>query len=142
MAHRVPADPELLRIAEAGEPRLLGSFSPAAGKTFFPRRKRCPITLEPVEDCELSTRGVLYSWTFVVRPVLGSQELAEEGGYGVGQIDLPEGVRVQAPIAGAMGDWEIGMPMALALLPVGKGAEGEELVTFHFVPETSGGGRA
>ena len=134
MPRRRSVDPHLLRVPEApGEaPRLLGSYSPAAGKSFFPRRKRCPITLEPVEDRELSTRGVLYSWTFVRMPFMGSQELDAGGGYGVGQIDLPEGVRIQAPIEGEMGDWEIGMSMELALLPVGEDEEGSELFSFQF----------
>lgn len=134
MPRKISADPELLRIPDNPDqpPRLLGSYSPAAGKTFFPRRKRCPITMEPVQDCELSARGVLYSWTFVLMPFMGSQEVDAGGGYGVGQIDLPEGVRVQAPIAGKMGDWTIGMPMELALSPVRKDDEGNELFSFRF----------
>lgn len=134
MSRKLSADPQLLRIPDSPNdpPRLLGSFSPAAGKTFFPRRKRCPITMKPVEDRDLSTRGVLYSWTFVSMPFMGSLEVDAGGGYGVGQIDLPEGVRVQARIEGAMGSWAIGMPMELGLLKVGKDDEGNELFTFCF----------
>ena len=108
---RVPIEPGYFRIPdEPGEPpRLLGSRSRAANAWFFPRRKLCPITSGPVEDCELSTDGVLYSWTFIKMPVMGVLQEAADGGHGVGQIDLAEGVRVQARIAGGMGDWRIGM---------------------------------
>ena len=136
MSQRLPLEPGYFTLpAESGAaPRLLGSYSPAADKYFFPRRKLCPITSGPVEDCELSDQGILYSWTFIKMPWLGRLEEAEGGGYGVGQVDLPEGVRVQARISGEMGDWEIGMPMRLELLPVTQDDEGNELCTFQFVP--------
>lgn len=56
----------------------------------------------------------------------------DTGGYGVGQIDLPERVRVQAPLVGSQQDWSIGDQMALTLFPVGTDDDGRELVTFRF----------
>ncbi len=123
----IPEDPN-------APPRLIGSYSPAARTFFFPRRKRCPISFGSVGDRELSTEGTLYAWTFVKIPVMGVLREAEDGGHGVGQIDLPEGVRVQARIAGKLGDWRIGMRMRLALLPVAQDEAGNELCTFQFVP--------
>ncbi len=122
--------------AKEGErPRLLGSYSPAADTYFFPRRKRCPLTEQPVDDVELSSEGTLYSWTFVVSPWMGKGKFADGiGGHGVGQVDLPEGVRVQGVIDGDMGDWECGMAMGLDLMPIMKDAEGNDLCTFRFVP--------
>lgn len=119
-----------------GEPcRLLGSYSPAAKKSYFPIRKLCPITSEPVETVELSPEGVLYSWSFIRMPKLGSRVMAEGGGQGVGQIDLPEGVRIQAPIDGKMGDWKIGMKMRLAPNPVATDEEdGTIYCGFKFTP--------
>ena len=136
MPKRVPIEEGYFRIPDApGEPpRLLGSYSRAANARFFPRRKLCPITSGPVEDCELSPVGTLYSWTFIKMPVMGVLKEAVDGGHGVGQIDLPEGVRVQARIAGRMGDWRIGMPMRLALWPVMKDEHDNELCTFQFEP--------
>jgi uncharacterized OB-fold protein len=111
---------------------LLGSYSPAAQTYFWPRRKRCPITMEPVEDCELSTSGALYSWTFIYMPTLGSMDLDSGGGFGVGQVDLPEGVRIQALLDGAFGDWTVGMPMRLVTRAVGQDAGGDDLCTIAF----------
>jgi len=129
----IPDDPG------SAPPNLLGSYSPAADTYFYPRRKLCPISLEPVEDCELSSDGELYSWTFVYRPVMGKRIEAEGGGYGVGQIDLPEGVRVQARIDGAMGDWKIGMKMRMALDPLAEDEDGNSLCGFKFVPVSEEG---
>ena len=122
---RIPDDPE-------AAPVLLGSFSPAAKTYFWPRRKRCPITLEPVEDCELSTDGVIYSWTFVLMPWLGSMEQDTGGGFGACQVDLPEGVRIQAPLEGKMGDWAIGQKVRLVTRTVGQDDAGNELCTIAF----------
>jgi uncharacterized OB-fold protein len=138
---RVPLEPDQLRLPEAeGEPpRLVGSFSPAAGLCFFPRRHNCPITFGPVEDRLLATRGALYSWTYIYEERFGGVALGA-GGYGVGQVDLPEGPRIQARLKGAFGDWRIGMEMELDLLPLTGSdgpeldAAGNELVGFCFRP--------
>lgn len=113
--------------------RLVGSYSPLAETYFFPRRQLCPITLGPVEDRTLSPVGVLYSWTFIYDRGGG-----EEGGHGVGQVDLPEGTRIQTRLAGRFGDWEIGMPMQLELVPVATDEEDNELLTFTFAPIADG----
>mgnify|MGYP000085346461 FL=1 len=115
-------------------PRLLGSFSPTADLYFFPRRRRCPVSQEPVVDVELSPLGVLYSWTFVVSPWMGKNRMGDLEGHGVGQVDLPEGVRVQTILRGDMGDWEIGMPVALELYPVMQDEDGTDVLTFRFAP--------
>ncbi len=60
--------------------------------------------------------------------------MAEGGGQGVGQIDLPEGVRVQSPIDGQMGDWKIGMKMRLAPNPVVTDEDGTVYCGFKFTP--------
>src|SRR5690606_34070594 len=126
---KVPVEEGYFRIPEeaGASPVLLGSYSPAAKTYFWPRRKRCPISLEAVEDCELSTEGEIYSWTFVVMPWLGSQEMDAGGGFGAGQVDLPEGVRIQAPLEGKMGDWAIGQKVRLVTRTVGKAEAGPEL---------------
>jgi len=135
MTKQAPLEPGYFKMPEKeGErPRLIASYSRAANKYFFPRRLQCPITEEPVEDVELSPEGVLYSWTYVQMPFMGSAQLGDSKAHGVGQIDLPEGVRIQSVIKGKMGDWEIGMPMGLELIPVKKKGE-TELVTFCFAP--------
>ncbi len=138
MPKKIPVEEGYLRIRAEDEdhPVLLGSYSKAANQQYFPRRKLCPITMEPVEDCELPAEGVLYSWTYVEVPFMGNMQVAVKGGYGVGQIDLPGKVRIQSIIEGKMGDWKIGMPMIVKALPVGKDKDGNELCSFQFAPKT------
>lgn len=115
-----------------GSPALLGSWSKAANQHYFPVRRQCPITEEPVETVELPTEGILYSWTWIEMPVMVATQMGS-GGHGVGQIDLPGGVRVQAYITGKQGDWQIGMTMKLALQPIIKKGD-VKLCTFCFSP--------
>jgi len=132
-ASRLPLEEGYFVLPDADNPtpRLIASYSPQADEYFFPRRKRCPITYGPVEDRLLSPRGVLYSWTWIATMKYGTMSM---GGleHGVGQVDLPEGVRVQTRLVGQMGDWEIGMPMVVDLLPISKDDAGNELCTFCF----------
>src|SRR5258708_42344 len=114
-ATRVPADVDLFELldpsAERGTVRLLASYSKAAGKHFWPRRRRCPLTATPVEDVGLEARGTLCSWSYAHLPWPGLASPSGDDGYGVGLIDLPEGPRVLGVLIGAQGDWEIGDTM-------------------------------
>lgn len=130
----VPTDPRLFRLPSPTEERpvLLGSHAEASGLFFWPRRRRCPVTGGLVTDCDLGPEGELYAWTFLHVPRMGNISFGDAGGYGVGQIDLPERVRIQAPLVGTPDDWQIGTRMALTLFPVGEDVDGNDLVTFRF----------
>lgn len=135
MTIQKPLEEGYFRISEDGMLTLLGSYSKAADEYFFPCRKLCPITGEPVEDVELPREGILYSWTYVHSPMIGNMQLGSESkGHGIGQIDLPNGVRVQAVIEGDQGDWQIGMPMKVKPLKMMEKGE-VELCTFQFAPK-------
>jgi uncharacterized protein len=139
MASKKPLEEGYFEISDEGELTLLGSYSKAADVYFFPRRKLCPITGEAVEDVKLPREGNLYTWTYVALPILGNVQMGSQSkGHGVGQIDLSNGVRVQAVIEGAEKDWEIGMPMIVKPLTVFKQEE-VEFCTFQFAPIKSGG---
>jgi uncharacterized OB-fold protein len=126
----IPTDP-------SEPPQLLGSRCRACREVFFPRREVCAkcfaIGTDPVE---LGPRGRLWTWTWCHLPLFGSRRSADDGGYGVGQVDLPEGPRVQCVLAGKRGDFAIGMELMLDLEALGQTAEGEDLVIFRFRPLT------
>ena len=130
----IPTDPRLFRLAQGDEtrPHLLGSYAPESELYFWPRRYRCPVTRTAVADVDLSSEGTLHAWTFLHVPRMGSISFGETGGYGIGQIDLPEGVRIQAPLLGTTDDWQIGTLMGMTTFPVGQDDDGNELVTFRF----------
>jgi uncharacterized OB-fold protein len=135
---RVPIEPGFFTIPEAaGEPpQLLGSRCRACGEHFFPRRIVCARCLaQGCEDVLLGSGGTLWTFTWVHVPFLGQKKTAGAG-YGVGQVDLPEGPRIQAVLSGAQGDFAIGMPMQLELETLRETPEGEAVVIHRFKPVT------
>jgi uncharacterized OB-fold protein len=133
-------DPELIADGEQG-PRLLGSACERCGTVTFPRQSSCPrCTSEDVHTRELATRGALWTWTIQCFPPKTPPYL--EGGvegfepYGVGYIELPGEVRVEARLTESDPErLRIGMPMELTLIPV-PGAS--EKLTFAFRPLEEG----
>ena len=108
---RVPIKPGFFTIPDDPHqpPRLLGTKCEACGEHFYPRRTICAKCLsERTADVEMDARGTLYSYTFVHFPLFGSMNMEHADGYGVGQIDLPEGPRVQAPLAGKQAEFRVG----------------------------------
>ena len=133
---RVPIEPGYFTIpADPDEaPRLLGSRCRACGEHFFPRRVVCARCLaQDAEEVLLGPRGTLYTWTYVHFPLFGAKR-ADHGGYAVGQIDLPEGPRVQAVLSGGPGEFRIGMPMQLDLETLRETPQGEDVMIFRFRP--------
>jgi uncharacterized protein len=122
----VPDDPST-------PPHLLGSRCEECGEHFFPRRAVCAKCLsERVVEAELGPRGTLYSYTFVHFPLFGSMRV-EHVGYGVGQVDLPEGPRVQLPLAGKQEDYRVGMTLEAELEPL-REEDGRDVVIIRFRP--------
>ena len=123
----VPDDP-------SEPPRLLGSRCPSCGEVFYPRRLVCAQCLhEGCEDLQLGPRGTLYTWTYVHVPLFAKKDAAVDA-YGVGQVDLPEGPRIQAILVGGPDDFEIGMELELDLETLGPDKEGNDVVIYRFRP--------
>jgi uncharacterized OB-fold protein len=115
-------------------PRLLGSRCGACGEHFFPRRHVCAKCLaEGCGDVLLGPRGRLWTWTYVHVPLFAKKD-ARIDAYGVGQVDLPEGPRVQAILVGGPEDFRIGIEMELDLETLRTDDDGREVVIFRFRP--------
>lgn len=117
-------------------PKLLGSRCNTCGEYYFPRRAICARAAclsEDLSDVELGPEGTLYSYTFVHMPLFGSSNLEHMDGYGVGQIDLPEGPRVQLPLAGKREDFFIGQRL-IAELDKMRDEGNTEVVIVRFRP--------
>jgi len=129
-------DPELIG-GTLENPTLIGSECGRCGTVTFPRQRSCPrCTSEDVRPRELATRGELWTWTvqcFAPKAppyLVGGVEEFEP--YGVGYIELPGEVRVEARLTESDPDrLRIGMPMELTLIPV-PGAS--DKLTFAFRP--------
>ena len=133
---RVPIEAGFFTVPDdPGErPRLLGSRCPSCGEHLFPRRFVCARCLhEGCEDVVLGPTGTLWTWTYVHVPLFAKRDVPVDG-YGVGQVDLPEGPRVQAILTGGPEDFEIGMDLELDLETLRVEDDGDEVVIFRFRP--------
>ena len=136
---RIPIEPGYFTVPDdpSEPPRLLGSRCPACGEHLFPRRFVCAACLhEGCEDVELGPRGTLWTWTYVHVPLFANRA-RKVSAYGVGQVDLPEGPRVQAILVGERDDFEIGMDLELDLETLRVEDDGDEVVIFRFKPAGS-----
>jgi uncharacterized OB-fold protein len=133
---RVPIKPGFFTVPENPNepPKLLATRCDDCGEHFYPRRAICAKCLsEKTSGVELEARGTLYSYTFVHFPLFGSMNVEHMDGYGVGQIDLPEGPRVQAPLAGKQDEFRIGQSLR-AELDVLRDDGGRQVVIVRFRP--------
>jgi len=118
--------------------RLRGSRCPACDEVFYPRRLVCAKCLnEGTDDVLLSAKGTLYTWTWVHVPLFAKTD-AKVSEYAVGQVDLPEGPRVQAILMGTPDDFSIGMQLELGLETLRQDADGNDVVIYRFTPAGAG----
>jgi uncharacterized protein len=92
MSERVPVREDLFDEAEGG--RLHANRCKACGRTYFPKAPFCFDCLaKEMDEVILSRQGKLYSYAM---GRMASTHLQPP--YMVGLVDLPEGVRVFAPL--------------------------------------------
>jgi len=92
MADQIPVREGL--FSEEGGGKLLANRCKACGRIYFPKAPFCFDCLEKeMEDLTLSRRGKLYSYTIGRMPSGHFQPP-----YAIGLVDLPEGIRVFAPL--------------------------------------------
>lgn len=115
--------------------RLIGSRCGACGATAFPRQDVCPHDGGAMANIELPRTGTLYSATVVrVKPPFGLPRP-----YAVGYVDLDwDGLRVFAlldPLR--IGDYAIGMRLAMTSGPMGVDLDGAPCERPYFTPAES-----
>jgi uncharacterized OB-fold protein len=130
----VPIAPNLFEFSVEGA-HLMGSRCVKCGEVRFPVNDFCPqCCTETTETIPLSRRGTLYSFT-VQRfrpppPYRGPEEFEP---YGVGMIELPEGLRVTAVLA----DEDpvalcVGMEMELVITKLFEDDLGRDVLGYKF----------
>jgi uncharacterized OB-fold protein len=121
----------------ADAPELIGSECAACGTVTFPKQASCPrCTSQDVRERRLGRRGILWTWTVQCFPPKSPPYEGPTGDefvpYGVGYVELPGEVRVEALLTESDPErLRIGMPMELTLIPA-PGASGA--MTFAFGP--------
>ena len=122
-------------------PQLIASKCKGCGEVTFPKQDSCPsCTGRSAEPILLSRRGTLWTWTVQrfpppVPPYAGSADRESFVPFGVGYVELPEGIRVESRLT--ENDPEklcIDKEMELVIEKFGEDEEGNELMTFAFQP--------
>lgn len=119
-------------------PRLIASRCTACGEVAFPKQQGCPnCTADASEEVLLSRRGRLWTWTIQrfppPPPFIGERD--DFRPYGVGYVELPEGIRIEARLTESDPEkLAIDMEMELVIEKFLEGEQGEELMTFAFRP--------
>lgn len=123
-------------VGTADAPELVGSRCRRCGVIAFPPQASCAACMaSDVEDRRLARRGTLWTWTiqcFAPKspPYAGTAE--DFAPYGVGYVELPGEVRVEARLTEADPQrLRIGMPMELVVVPA-PGPDGA--MTYAFRP--------
>lgn len=133
------ACPELLDL-DGAEPALMGSRCRACGEVYFPASRGCTrCCATDMEACSLGSHGHLWSWTLQgfqpKAPYNGGEAEADFRPYGVGYVEMPSGVKVEARLTVAdPALLKIGMPMRLTLQAYRQVAGEEPVYTYAFAP--------
>lgn len=122
----------------AERPQLLGSRCTNCGEVAFPAQADCRnCSGRETEVIPIGDEGILWTWTvqsFLPKPPYNSGETIETfKPYGVGYVEMPGGVRVEARLEESdPSRLKIGMPMQLKIVPFRVDENGNELMTFVF----------
>ena len=134
---QVPIAPDLFTWP-AETPQLIASRCNRCGEVAFPKLPSCPACAgESTGDILLSRRGRLWTWTVQhfppPHPYLDDGRAFEP--FGVGYIELPEGVRVEGRLTVNDPDaLAIGMEMELAIERFASDEDGNDRMIFVFRP--------
>lgn len=143
MAERV-AIKEGLFTWPSDNPELIGSRCQQCGETAFPAQPDCrACSSRETHAVGIGNRGTLWTWTiqsFMPKTPYLSDETPESfRPYGVGYVEMPCGVRVEARLHENTPDaLEIGMEMELVIEPFRTADNGDQVMIFAFRRATEG----
>jgi uncharacterized OB-fold protein len=120
------------------EPRLIGSRCKSCNHYFFPKSNICQYPKcknKDVEEVTLSRKGKLWSYTFVFFQPPPPFRMEPFVPYGVGMVELPEGIKVLAMLTGCkLDDLKVGLDVELVVETMYKDELQNEYVTWKFKP--------
>lgn len=130
----IPIAPNLFEFTADGV-RLIGSRCVKCAEVRFPVSDFCPqCCTETTEVIPLSPRGTLYSFTvqrFRPPPPYRGPDVFEP--YGVGMVELPEGLRVTSLLADTDPDGlRVGMDMELIVTKLFEDDHGRDVLGYKF----------
>jgi uncharacterized OB-fold protein len=113
-------------------PALLGGFCETCGMHYFPRPNYCRSCLGPLKETTVGSEGIIYSFTVIRKKPPFGLPLP----YGAGFVDLKEtGLRIFSLLdPEAVDQLCIGLPVQLAVAPIGHDGSGNPCLRPFFKP--------
>jgi len=114
------------------DPHLIGSKCKYCGEYFFPKRVICPTCLkdESPDEINLSSKGKLYTYSIARAAPLGFT-----APYAIGYVDLPEGLRIFAPLTESDKEkLKLGMDLDLVVDKIREDDTGQAVYGYKFKP--------
>lgn len=110
--------------------RLLANRCKSCGQVFFPNVDFCFSCFgEDMEDIVLGRRGKLYTYTIGYMASMHFQPP-----YAIGYVDMPEGVRIFAPLKMMEGKpFKVGMEMEVVIEELWREGE-KQVIGYRFRP--------
>jgi hypothetical protein len=123
--------------------RLVGTRCSACGEVTLGASASCANCCgTAVEAIALSPRGTLWTYTVIRNRPPGDYRGPEPfTPYGVGLVELSDGIRVLSPLGGDVDGFSIGEEMVFEAYCLYRNAEGAEVIAFRFLPVEAGSSR-
>ena len=115
---------------------LAGCKCTSCGEVFFGKRYSCEnCSGESMKDIPLSQRGTLWSYTIINhKPPAGYRGPDPFVPFGLGLVELPDGIRILSPIDCDLKKIKIGMALKSEIYRLYENEEGNEVMAFRFKP--------
>ena len=140
-AERVPIREGLLTgpLAQLDRVRLAGCKCTTCGETSLGAKTICPnCGRDTVQEVALANRGLLWSFTVVRHRPPGSYKGPDPFvPFGLGLVELPEGLRVLSPIQCDLEQLKIGLELEFKPY-VRHDEDGRDVVAFAYAPASKG----
>lgn len=116
--------------------RLLGSKCAQCGEVLFGRRNTCEhCGGKKMEEIPLGRRGKVWTYTVIRHKPPGDYKGPDPFvPFGLGLVELPEGIRVISPIMGDVDKIHIGMELELEIHPLYTDENNDQVLAFRFRP--------
>lgn len=127
-------------LADLSTVRLCGCRCDQCGEMSFGERPLCPnCGSEAVRNVALADHGTLWTYTVVRHRPPGDYRGPEPfAPFGLGLVELPDGLRVLSPIDCAVDQLRVGLPLRFKA-GLRHDKDGRDTVTFSFEPVSAGG---
>jgi len=121
-------------LSPLSEVQLLGSRCKGCQEISLGKGQYCPnCGDQEIKDFPLSKRGKLWTYTIIRHRPPGDYKGPDPfSPYGLGLVELPEGIRILSPLDAKISNLAIGMELELVVFKLYEDTAGNEIIAFKF----------